>query len=93
MSVAILTLEDLNKFKHELFVELKELFTASGANEQKPWLKSYEVKKMLGISSGTLQTMRINGTIEYTKIGGLIFYSYEDIQKLMDAGRKPARNK
>lgn len=41
------------------------------------------MRKILGISNGTLQNMRINGTITFSRIGGLIFYKYEDIVKLM----------
>lgn len=46
--------------------------------------KVYRVREMLGISPGTLQNMRINGTIAYTKIKGIIFYDYNDILTLMD---------
>ena len=34
---------------------------------------------MLRISPGTLQNLRVNGTLAYTKIGGIIYYKYEDI--------------
>lgn len=52
--------------------------------EPKEWLKSYEVRKLLGISAGTLQNLRLNGTLPYTKIGGLMYYRYEEIRKLME---------
>ena len=39
--------------------------------------------QILGISTGTLQTFRINGTLPYSKIGGIILYSYEEIQKVI----------
>ncbi|RAJ76689.1 hypothetical protein CLV59_108209 [Chitinophaga dinghuensis] len=84
MAAEILTREDLAIFKVELFKELREVIGSHPAQPRK-WLKSYEVKDLLNISSGTLQNMRINGTLAYTKIGGLIFYDYEDIQKLMTA--------
>ncbi|GEP93651.1 hypothetical protein SAMN05660909_05588 [Chitinophaga terrae (ex Kim and Jung 2007)] len=82
MATEILTREDLAVFKAELFTELRELITSHPAQPRK-WLKSYEVKELLNISSGTLQNMRINGTLSYTKVGGLIFYDYADIEKLM----------
>jgi hypothetical protein len=56
--------------------------------DQKQWLKSYEVREMLGISRGTLQTLRTNGTLNATKIGGLMLYSYDDISKLMQGKKK-----
>ena len=52
--------------------------------EPKEWLKSYEVRKLLGISEGTLQNLRLNGTLPYTQIGGLMYYRYEEIRKLME---------
>jgi hypothetical protein len=82
MKMDIVTKEDLDQFKKELFEELRKLFADERPVEKK-WLKSYEVREMLGISRGTLQTLRTNGTLKATKIGGLMFYAYEDIIKLM----------
>ena len=92
MAVEIITKQDLAQFKTELLDDIKEIIN-SGETTQAPrkWLKSYEVKKMLGISPGTLQNLRINGTLTYTKIGGLIFYCYDDIVKLMDGKKKPGK--
>jgi hypothetical protein len=39
---------------------------------------------MLGISPGTLQNLRINGTLPYTKVGGVIYYAYEDLIRVME---------
>lgn len=83
MAVDILTKDDLNSFKSELFEELKTLLKGKTPNH-KEWLKSYEVRKMLGISPGTLQQMRINGSIAFSQVGGLMFYKYDDIVKLME---------
>ncbi|WP_429050529.1 helix-turn-helix domain-containing protein [Chitinophaga sp. W3I9] len=53
-------------------------------NPLRQWLKSYEVRDMMGISEGTLQNMRNNGTLAHRKVGGLMYYKYSDILKLMD---------
>ena len=93
MAATIITKEDLIEFKTELLNELRDIIApvCKPATENgKQWLKSYEVKKMLGISPGTLQSMRLKGTIAFTKVGGLIFYSYDDILKLMKP-QKPAQ--
>ncbi|GEP93669.1 hypothetical protein SAMN05660909_05614 [Chitinophaga terrae (ex Kim and Jung 2007)] len=90
MAAEILTREDLAIFKTELFRELRELVNAPAIQPRK-WLKSYEVRDLLGISPGTLQNMRINGTLSFTKIGGLIFYEYDDILKLMEGTKKPVK--
>jgi len=93
MSVSILTQDDLQKFKAELFAELKELFSQSAPGPPKKWFKSYEVREMLGISRGTLQTMYNNGTLPGNRVGGLVFYDYDDIQKLMSGKRSLEKTK
>lgn len=91
MSVHILTMEDLQNFKIELFAELKKLLQHS-VPDQKKWLKTDEVKKLLKISSGTLQTLRINGTLQYTKVGGILYYDFEYIQKLLQGNLRSPNN-
>jgi len=83
MPTEIVTTDDLREFKIDLLKEIKQLFAAHHGQPTKKWLKSYEVRKMLGISPGTLQNLRVNGTLAYTKIGGVIFYDSEEIQKMM----------
>ncbi len=88
MSVEILTTADLHQFKTELFTELKALLNNTTPSVPKKWLKSYDVREMLGISRGTLQNMRTNGTLQATPVGGLMFYDYDDIAKLMQGKKK-----
>lgn len=88
MAVELITKEDLNTFKIEVLNEIRQILKPRGANlSQKEWLKSYEVRKLLSISPGKLQNMRVNGTIEFTQIGGLMFYKYDDIVKLMESNK------
>ena len=82
----ILTREDLKAFKTELLQEIKTLLKAQSQDQNKKWLKSQEVRKMLIISPGTLQNLRVNGTLRYTKIGSLIYYKQEDINTLLEKG-------
>ena len=91
MSVNILTIEDLQHFKTELISELRTIFKNEGPPTKK-WLKSNEVKKLLSVSPGTLQTLRINGTLQFTKIGGIIFYDADHIQKTMEKNLRIAAN-
>ena len=80
----LVTLEDLQDFRVQLIKDMKQLLTNSVIVPNKQWLKSSEVKKLLNISSGTLQTLRSNGTLRHSKVGGLIYYQYEDIQAMMN---------
>ena len=80
----LVTLGDLQDFRIQILKDFKELMSQNAIVFKKPWLKSCEVKKLLNISSGTLQTLRNNDTIRFNKVGGIIYYHYEDIQTMMD---------
>jgi hypothetical protein len=88
MAVTIVTLEDLEQFKKELLTEIEALMRRNGNAPQKKWLRSQEVKEMLNVSTGTLQNLRINGSIPYTKVGGVLYYDSEDIAKLLLSNKK-----
>lgn len=84
----LVTLDHLEMFKEELLSRIKNILDGSSGVAAKKWLKSIDVRKLLGISPGTLQNLRVNGTIPFTKIGGVLYYDYEDIQRIMYANRK-----
>lgn len=91
MPAEIVTSDDLREFKVELFRELKRMLQEHHGQPAKKWLKSYEIRKLLGISPGTLQNLRMNGTLPFTKIGGVLFYDYEDIRKMLEANQVKSR--
>ena len=91
MAVQIITIEDLNEFRSLLLSDLKEIIQ-SKPQQSKQWLKSNEVRKLLNISPGTLQNLRINGTLSYTKIGGIMYYDNTDIDKLLNGNKVKALN-
>ena len=47
------------------------------------WLNGVDVQEILHISSRTLQTLRDQGRIGYTKIGNRIYYTPEDVEKVL----------
>jgi hypothetical protein len=83
MAANIVTLEDLQNFKQEILSEIQKLFSQKPGATTKKWLKSHEVRELLTVSPGTLQNMRVNGTLPFTKIGSVIFYDIDDIQKMI----------
>ena len=89
MAVEIITKDDLNDFRLTLLNDLKEIIQ-SKPQQTKQWLKSNEVRKLLNISPGTLQNLRINGTLSYTKIGGIMYYDNTDIEKLLNGNKVKA---
>ena len=84
MAAKIITPEDLIEFKEDLLSNIKKMIGNQSDISSKKWLKSPEVRKLLGVSTGTLQNLRINGTLPYTKIGGVIYYDYELIMKVLE---------
>lgn len=85
MTYDIITREDLEKFRRQLLEDLMQILDRSEQGHvNKEWLRSCEVRKMLSISNGTLQNLRIRKILPYQKIGGLMFYKYQDIVKLLE---------
>ena len=90
MAANIITSEDLEEFKWELLANIKAYLDKREAKkenqqpEEKVWIKSHQVQRMLGISPGTLQTLRLNGTIPYSKVGGVLFYNKADIARILE---------
>ena len=84
----LVTLADLEKFRVTLMIDIRMMLEGHLDKPIKRWLKSYEVKKLLNISGGTLQTLRNNGKLPYTKIGGLIYDDASQIEKILAAPKK-----
>lgn len=87
MPTSIITTDDLREFKIELLEDLKQLFQQPTQSQRKRYLKSAEVMDLLQVSPGTLQNLRINGTLPYSKIGGIIFYDADEIHRIIQENR------
>lgn len=83
MVADIITIEDLLQFKQELLEEIKILLTQRPPQPPQRWLKSHQVRRLLTISPGTLQHLRVNGTLPFTKVGGVLFYDRQDIEQML----------
>lgn len=87
MPANLITTDDLREFKIELLEDFKAIVNASEKLESKKFLRSAEIRKLLKISPGTLQTFRINGTLPYTKIGGVILYELKEVFKILETNK------
>lgn len=83
------TREDLELWKNELVQEVKDLIKGQIPQPVK-WVKSPKAREILGCSSGTLQNLRQNGTLEFSKIGGTLYYSMESITKTLESNKQNA---
>ena len=81
----LLTVGDLFDFKLQLLFEIKTLFKEQNGQPNKQWLKSREVRKLLGISPGTLQNLRVRKILPFTRVGGIIYHDAMEIQKMLES--------
>jgi hypothetical protein len=82
MAIQVITAEDLKKFKEEILTEIQSMIQKHSFPPYKKWLKSNEVRRLLKISPGTLQALRVKGTLKYSKVGGIIYYDREHVHQL-----------
>ena len=85
MTTETITKEDLQQLRMQILNDIRVLMTPADLRQVKPWLKNSEVRKLLNISSNTIQRLRIAGKLRSSKVGGIHYYRYEDIEKLLNA--------
>jgi hypothetical protein len=80
----LVTLADLERFKEQMFAEMRRLLAGGGTQHSKQWLKSREVRKLLDVSPGKLHAMRASRQLSFMRIGGVIYYNRADIDKMFE---------
>lgn len=88
MQVEFITKEDLELFRTRLLKDIESLLSKDHPVNLKPWLRGSEVRKLLSISASSLQTLRVSGRLRSSKVGGIHYYKYEDIQNMMNQSSK-----
>ena len=86
MAIEVVTKDDLQQFRIQLINDIRQLIGSEEKTSGKQWLKNAEVKKILNISSNTIQRLRIAGKLRSSKIGGVHYYRYADIEKMLNEG-------
>ena len=90
----IITLEDLTNEQIEVLMEevYQEEFAGKDSDgiqnlskdaNLEDWIDGQEVMIKLRISPRTLQTLRSNGTIPFTRIGHKLYYLKQDIERIL----------
>ncbi|MCH7415239.1 helix-turn-helix domain-containing protein [Belliella sp. R4-6] len=81
--IELITKEDLEELRLQLLEDLQELLKLKPKEkDQRDWVKSDEVRRMLKISPGSLQNLRIRGLLNPKKIGGSYYYQSKEIENL-----------
>ncbi|MBV7530980.1 helix-turn-helix domain-containing protein [Chitinophaga sp. sic0106] len=88
----LVTYGDLQNFHNDLLKSIRQAISELLPKASPKWLKTYQVQRLLGCSAGTLLTLRSNGTLPFSKIGGTIFYSVDDIEKLLQSRKENSNN-
>lgn len=80
------TKEDLRQFRLLIIGDIRELLEErnrlSDGSEKEEWLRSKEIRRILNISAGTLQNLRIQEKVRYRKIMGSYYYNRLDLLEL-----------
>ena len=81
--------------KFEYFVQrVDNLCRRHGEKKIDEWMDNHDVCRKLRISPRTLQTLRDNGTLAFSKIGNKTYYRPEDVEriiKIVEDRRKEAK--
>jgi hypothetical protein len=81
----LVTVADLEQFKNAILDSISQIIKQTAG--PKKWLKSSEVRKIIGISPGKLQAIRESGLLAFTRIGGNIYYDPNDLFKLFEENK------
>ena len=83
------TKEDLRHFRMLLLNDIGKLLEErtgdeKATQEDMEWLRSKAIRRIMDISPGTLQNLRITGKIKFKKVMGSYYYKKSDVTKLFN---------
>lgn len=76
------TKDDLRQFSLMIIDEIRKLKPEIKKDDDVEWLKSRAAKKLLSMSAGSLQNLRIAGQVRFKKVLGSYYYNKADLLKL-----------
>lgn len=83
-----ITKEDLRQFGLLLQDKMQQIFMQLNCSQNESvepqWLKSKAVRKLLDISAGSVQNLRISHKVRFKKVLGSYYYNREDLLKLFE---------
>lgn len=81
--IDLITKDDLEYLRIRMMEDFRKLLEPK-KKVLKEWIKGNEVRRILNISPGSLQNLRINGQLHPKKIGGTWYYKTEEIENLFE---------
>jgi hypothetical protein len=80
------TKDDLRQFGLLLINDIRNIIEKTETNEKDTidpeWLKSRVVRKLMDMSPGSLQNLRVTGKVRFKKVLGSYYYNKTDLIKL-----------
>ena len=80
------TKDDLRQFGLLLLNDIRKIMEDSQRSEEESldpeWLKSRVVRKLMDMSAGSLQNLRVTGKVRFKKVLGSYYYNKTDLRKL-----------
>jgi hypothetical protein len=70
--------------KEELLQDLRRLLVEQPPKPEKKWLGNKAVRELLGVSPGTLQSLRDNGILPFSRIGRHFYYDPAEIEIVIE---------
>jgi len=85
MSINVITTEEFKAFQETFLNELREIKNQANKDSiKREWIRSNDIKKLLGISHGKLQELRNNGKLKFSRIDNIIYYKLSDINQMLE---------
>jgi hypothetical protein len=78
------TVAELYELEERLYKRICRLMESS---KPKAWVRTSELKKILGITDSTAQYLRNTGAIPCSKIRGTYYYKYDDVMDLLERNK------
>lgn len=82
----IITKEDLRHFSLELFNSIKILIMQKTEVQnqvvEQEWIKCKQVRKLMDMSPGSVQNLRVTQKLRFKKVLGSYYYNKTDLLKL-----------
>ncbi|HOZ15668.1 MAG TPA: helix-turn-helix domain-containing protein [Tenuifilaceae bacterium] len=84
MNVELVTKDDLRSLESNLLNKVEQLIKGKASEYQRRWYKTKDLEELFGISKGKQQDLRNKNVLPFTKIGVTIYYSVEDIERILE---------
>jgi len=81
------TKEDLRQFRMLLLDDIGNLIKEKNSGSEKEdieWMRSKAIRRIMDISPGTLQNLRITGKVRFKKVMGSYYYNRFDVAGLFN---------